>query len=72
MCTLAVAQVGGRVPLNLIFEPLLPLRQITQVEMGGEAVQVQIQSEPQGTRVRLQFPLDPERSIRIHGEAHVG
>lgn len=71
-CTLAVAQVGGRVPLNLIFEPLLPLRHVARVEMGGEAVQVQIQSETQGTRVRLQFPLDPERSIRIHGEPHVG
>lgn len=68
-CTLAMSQVGGRVPLNLVFEPLLPLKLIHRVEMGGEEVQVQIQEEARGTRVRLQFPLDPERSIRIHGES---
>jgi hypothetical protein len=66
-CTLAVAQVGGRVPLNLIFEPRLPLARVDRVEMGGEAVQVQILEEGPGIRLRLQFPLDPARSITVHG-----
>ncbi len=66
-CTLAVAQVGGRVPLNLVFEPRLPLARVDRVEMGGEAVQVQIQEDGAGIRMRLQFPLDPARSITVHG-----
>jgi hypothetical protein len=65
--TFRVVQTGGRVPVNVVFEPLLPLQWVKGARFDDEPIQVGIESEPGGTRLRLQFPLDPERRIHIEG-----
>ncbi len=61
-------QEAGRVPIQLVFEPVLPVREIFEVRIGGEPAGVQFIPERDGLRIRCQFPLDPERSMTIHAE----
>ncbi|MSR22383.1 MAG: hypothetical protein EXR92_02390 [Gemmatimonadetes bacterium] len=58
-----VTQVEGRVPLNLVFEPILHDLDIERVLIGGQPADVQILPEGRGSRLRCQFPLDQEREI---------
>jgi len=51
--------------VNLIFEPLLPVKSVEAVRMGSEDVDVSLLPEPGGVRLRCQFPLDPERRLTI-------
>jgi hypothetical protein len=72
--TLRVSQVAGRVPVNVIFEPRLPLSQVRGVEFAGnegagEPVNVDIHELDEGVRLRFQFPLDPERRVTVDGTA---
>ena len=66
--TFRLAQTHGRVPLNLIFEPWLPLRKVSEIRLADERVDLDVEPEGPGVRVRLQFPLDPERRLIIDGE----
>jgi hypothetical protein len=72
--TLRVSQVAGRVPVNVIFEPLLPLAQVRGVELAGDEgpgdpADVDIHELDSGVRLRFQFPLDPARRITVEGTA---
>jgi hypothetical protein len=58
-------QSEGRVPVNLVFEPIFVGWRVDQVRIGSARAEVEIGREPEGTRVRCQFPLDPERSVTI-------
>ncbi len=60
-----VSQSEGRVPLNLVFEPLLPQFRPGEVRIGGEPAQVDVSREGDQARVRCQFPLDPGRDMEI-------
>jgi hypothetical protein len=66
--TFRLAQTHGRVPMNLVFEPWLPLAGIREARLGGDPADVDARPEGPGTRVRLQFPLDAERRLEIDGE----
>jgi len=63
--TFVLRQDFGRVPVNLIFEPLLPVRGVESVRMGEEEVDVTLLPETGGIRLRCQFPLDPERRLTV-------
>ena len=63
--TFRLVQQAGRVPVNVVFDPWLPVSRIRQVRMGDEPVEVDLREEAGGTRVRLQFPLDPERRLIV-------
>ncbi|CAN5798527.1 hypothetical protein BH23GEM11_BH23GEM11_13320 [soil metagenome] len=70
--TLRVSQVAGRVPTNVVFEPLLPLAEVGGVRLGGsgepdEDADVEIEVLEDGVRLRFQFPLDPERRVSVDG-----
>ncbi len=65
--TFTLRQVGGRVPLNLILEPRLPSGPAYNVRISDEEAEVGIIETESETRLRLQFPLDPERSLHIVG-----
>jgi hypothetical protein len=66
-CTFLLRQDRGRVPVNLIFAPRLPMAGVSEVRIGDEAGEVEVKNEPDGVVVRCQFPLDPERRITIVG-----
>jgi hypothetical protein len=66
-CEFILRQEGGKVPVNLIFEPLLPIDRVTKVWIDGEVAEVETESEEGGIRLRCQLPLDGERRIRIAG-----
>ncbi len=66
--TFRLAQTHGRIPLNVILEPWLPLREVHDIRLAGERVDLDVTPEGPGVRVRLQFPLDPERRLTIDGE----
>ena len=63
--TFGIRQVGGRVPLTLVFEPEVPSGGPTRVFVDGAPADVG--TEPVGDRVRvgLQLPLDREREVRV-------
>lgn len=57
---------AGRIPLNLIFEPTLPLEQVGRVLLSGEVVEVDVLPGPPGrTGIRFQFPLDERKVVRV-------
>jgi len=66
-CEFALRQDGGKIPVNLIFEPILPWNQVMGVWIDGEPAEVDLEAEEGGTRLRFQLPLDRERRIRITG-----
>ncbi len=66
-CTFLLRQEGGRVPMNLVFEPWIPFSRVDQVLLGGDRADVELQPNRGGVEIHLQFPLDPERRIRIVG-----
>lgn len=73
--TLAVSQTGGRVPLQVVFEPRLPFRTVSAVHTSSdghtrdEPMDVTLEAEDATgtTRLRVQFPLDPERRLIVDG-----
>jgi hypothetical protein len=67
--TFRVSQTAGRVPMSVIFEPLMPLSGVQEVQMGEEPAAVEIEEREDGVRLRFQFPLDPERSVSVDGTA---
>lgn len=64
-CTFRVFQEGGRVPVNVVFEPRLPLAGPLRVTIGGDEAEVRTTAVEGGVRLSCQFPLDPERRIVI-------
>lgn len=60
-------QESGRVPLNLVFRPRLPIAGVEEVRIGDELADVAIEAFHGGLEVRCQFPLDPNRRITIVG-----
>ena len=64
---LRILQEGGRVPLNLVFAPLLagPLSGPPTVLLDGSRVQPDVRTVAEGTRVQMQFPLDRPREVEI-------
>lgn len=60
--------LAGRVPLNLVFEPLLPLRRIRTVRVDGDEADVDIHRRGGLSGVRLQLPLDARREVTIEGD----
>jgi hypothetical protein len=65
--TFSLRQEGGRVPVQLVFEPLLPLARVAEVRIGDAVADVGLTREGKGVRLACQFPLDPERRITIVG-----
>ncbi|TVP47444.1 MAG: hypothetical protein EA350_04865 [Gemmatimonadales bacterium] len=65
--TLRVSQVAGRVPVNVVFEPCLPMGAVESVRLGDESADVEIEVLEDGVRLRFQFPLDPERRVSVDG-----
>ncbi len=63
--TFRLSPDGGRVPLNLVFQPWVPGAATPEVELGGERVDVGISEESEGLRIRFQFPLEGTREVRI-------
>lgn len=63
--TFRIRQVGGRVPLTLVFEPEVPVA--GPVRTFVEAAPAEVGREPAGerVRVRLQLPLDRDREVRV-------
>jgi hypothetical protein len=63
---LRILQEGGRVPLNLVFSPWLPVtnRSVT-VLLDGSPVEPDVRILAGGTRVQMQFPLDRPREVVI-------
>ena len=64
-CSIRVFQEDGRVPLNVVFRPTVPLAPPVRVTIGGEEAAVSATPVEDGVRLSLQFPLDPERRVVI-------
>jgi len=64
-CSIRVFQEGGRIPLNVVFKPTVPLAPPVNVSIGGETADVSATPVEGGVSLSLQFPLDPERRIVI-------
>lgn len=59
-------QRTGRVPLNLVFEPRLPMTGVKEVRVDGEPAEVEITDGPAGrTVLALQLPLDRQRVVTV-------
>ncbi len=57
---------AGAVPLMLVLEPLIAVDGVDRVEVDGAAADVDITDAAPGyTRIRLQLPLDTERSLAV-------
>ncbi len=67
--TFTIRQTSGRVPLNAVFEPLLPTGEAGEVRVDGRTADVAREEERNGVRLRLQFPLDPEREVSVDDTA---
>jgi hypothetical protein len=67
--TLRLSQVSGRVPVNVVFEPRLPMVEVAGVRFGDDPADVDIEKVEGGVRLRFQFPLDPERRVSVDGTA---
>lgn len=67
-CSFALAQQGGRTPLNLVLEPCVPLKGPLRVQVNGEEADVPFREVEGGISLGLQFPLDPKREIVIQHE----
>lgn len=57
---------AGRIPLNLVFEPDLPLASVGRVLLSGDVVEVDVLPGSAGrTGIRFQFPLDERKVVRV-------
>jgi hypothetical protein len=65
--TFVLRQEEGRVPIQLIFEPLLPVTRVAEVRIADSIAEVEQTEEALGIRLRCQFPLDPERRVTVVG-----
>ena len=63
--TFHITQESGRLPLNLVFAPWLPVSRVSGVEIGGAAADATLCTDTGGTRIECQFPLDPYREMRV-------
>lgn len=68
--TFVLTPTAGRVPPNLVFEPLLPLEGIGGVRVDGEAADLDRHRTGRWTGVRLQLPLDSVREVTVDGDEH--
>jgi hypothetical protein len=64
---LRVTPTGGAVPIMLILEPALPVAEITRTLVDGHAAEVDAFARGGRMVVRLQMPLDSERSLTVDG-----
>jgi hypothetical protein len=60
-----ITQEAGRLPLNLVFAPWLPVSRVSAVEIGGTAADAKLSTDRGGMRIECQFPLDPSRDLRV-------
>jgi hypothetical protein len=65
--TFHFAQTAGSVPVNLVFEPILPMRP-AEIRMDGTPVDLAAEQRKDGWRIQAQFPLDGTRELRISNE----
>ncbi|MEX0936056.1 MAG: hypothetical protein WD013_04060 [Gemmatimonadota bacterium] len=70
--TFSLRQTTGRVPLNLVFEPRLPIRGIASVRIEGDAAEMEDSGDRGFSSIRCQFPLDPDREVIIVAAAGAG
>lgn len=63
--TFLLRQDAGRVPIHVVFEPLLPLDRVSSVRIADSIADVGLVPEGPGLRLSCQFPLDPERRVTI-------
>lgn len=57
---------AGRIPLNLVFQPEVPLGSVRRVLLSGEVVDVDVLPGPPGrSGIRFQFPLDERKRVRV-------
>jgi hypothetical protein len=64
-----LAQERGRTPIMLIFEPEVPEDALDELLVDGEAAELDRTTRPGSTSVRVQLPLDRERSLTLIGPA---
>jgi len=60
---------AGRIPLNLIFEPVVPVEGVGRILLSGEEVQVDILPGKGRTGIRFQFPLDERKVVTVRVDA---
>jgi hypothetical protein len=63
--TFHITQESGRLLLNLVFVPWLPVSRVSGVEIGGTAADATLCTDTRGTRIECQFPIDPSRELRV-------
>lgn len=56
---------AGRIPLNLIFEPVVPVEGVGRVLLSGEEVEVDVLPGRGCTGIRFQFPLDEAKVVEV-------
>lgn len=70
--TFVLAPTAGRVPLNVVFEPLLPVAEVGAVRVEGEPAEVDVRRSRGRSGVRLQLPLDSRREVTVEGADRPG
>lgn len=60
-----VRQVAGRIPLMLIFEPEVAAAEVGEVQVDGRPADLDRFRRPGRTGVRVQLPLDGDRTVRL-------
>ncbi|MBW3534755.1 MAG: hypothetical protein KY453_05980, partial [Gemmatimonadetes bacterium] len=63
--TFGIRQIGGRVPLTLVFEPEIPSDRPMRVRVDGAPADVGTEPAGERVRVRLQLPLDRDREVCV-------
>ncbi len=64
--SLLLRPTGGRVPLNVVFEPRFPSREIGAVLLDGAEAEVDRFPWTGGRGIRLQLPVDRDRRLVVH------
>jgi hypothetical protein len=66
--TFAVQQLTGRVPLMAILEPEVRERVVGEVRVDGVAADLDLFRRGERSRIRVQLPLDRERTVSLVGD----
>jgi hypothetical protein len=60
-------QLAGGLPVNVIFEPRLPVRGVSETQVDGSPADLAVEAVGARLAVALQFPLDSPRTLRVRG-----
>jgi hypothetical protein len=65
ICTFGLFQEGGAVPINLVFQPFLPLEPPVTVHLDDREAEVTTETVDGGVRLSCQLPLDSQRRMVV-------